>query len=187
MVLFYDSFWANSKNISIKTVGSARKPVTREDLKNKYPIASRKSSVSITHCDKSYDHSKSLNSVLQNESNNYKDEVSGSKHEHGHKYYNNNLRRKILNSSAMNHQLSISKVCTPIKKLNFESSMLKYRREKPDNVLDHKLTTSKVHAKSIALGWNLEETKFSKVPLTTTARKNAEQIANALKRLSDLE
>jgi hypothetical protein len=98
--------------MSNKTVCSARKPATREGLKSKYPIASRKSSVSITHCDKSYDHSKSLNSFLQHESNNYKDDVSGSKHEHEHgrKYYKNNLRRKILNSSAMNHQMSYSKV-----------------------------------------------------------------------------
>jgi hypothetical protein len=138
--------------MSNKTVCSARKPATRENQKSKYPLASRKSSVSITHCDKSHDHSKSMNSFSQHESNNYKDDVSGSKHEHGRKYYKNNLRRKILNSSAMNHQLSHSKVCTPIKNLNFESDVLKYRREKPDNVTDHKLITSRVHAKSIAFG-----------------------------------
>lgn len=188
MVLFYDNFWANSKNLDSRTINSARKP-TRELDRNKYPSAYRKSSVAISHWEKNkyYDNSKSLNSISFHDSNNYKDDCNGSMHDSGNKAYKNNLRRKIISNSSMNQQLSHSKISTPIKSLNFESDLLQYRREKPDCLTAHKLASAGVPTRTVALKWNLDGHKFAKVPLTTTGRKNAEQIANALRRLSALE
>lgn len=79
-----------------------------------------------------------------------------------------------------------SKESTPLKSLYIESSELTYRREKPSNLITAK-GASIVPTRTVALSCAMEHENRKKTPLSTTGRKNAQQIARALKRLSDLE
>lgn len=78
-----------------------------------------------------------------------------------------------------------SKDNTPMKSLYIESELLPYRREKPSTLVTNK--ASCVPTRTVALSCTMEQENMKKFPLTTTGKRNAQQIARALKRLSDLE
>jgi hypothetical protein len=93
----------------------------------------------------------------------------------------------IVNRTHIGDAGKNSKVCTPIKSLDVDSDLLPFRREKPSILSGHKPSVL-IPARTVALSCSMmQERPKNKTPLSTTGKKNAQQIARALKRLSELE
>ena len=186
MMLFYDNFLSSSKNTQNKTINSARK-LTSEEFRAKCNIKNSKKQHSVSVCFgiETKDLLKPAYIHTQTE-NIYKDKFSNLKSYSDKKKYKNSLRRKMLKSGNMSKSRIYSNDNTSMKVLTIDSSINSFRREKPVCSSIQKISTW-VPSRSVVLNWGSKSSKFSKYPLTRTGKKNAQQVAKAIKRLSDLD